>query len=171
MSKTLGTTLSLLALTLLPASAVISSSYESGLPEDLASLQHVNSLVVPDTDSPIHGIHHFYANQSAVKTLRTGTSDGAYPDGSVFVGAVFALERSKDGQYIMEGKREAYTVMRKASTDQATSETGGWHFAMFTATGEKMDIDPVKDCFGCHRPHAGTDFVMSELLALPPDSR
>lgn len=170
MSKTLGTTLSLLALTLLPATTVISGSSESGLPEDLASFQHVNSLVVPDSDSPIHGIHHFYANQSALKTLRTGISDGSYPDGSVFVGVVFAPEKTKDGRY-MEGKRAAYTVMRKASSDQATRETGGWHFAMFTATGEKMDVDPVKDCFGCHQPHADTDFVMSDLLPLSPASK
>ena len=153
------------ALLLLIAATVISSSHETGLPEDLASFQHVNTLVVPDTTSPIHGIHHFYANESALKTMKAGVEGGSYPDGATFVGVVFAPHKTTDGRY-REGDRAAYTLMRKDAGNEATSETGGWHFVMFTAGGEKMDIDPVKNCFGCHQPHQKTDFVMSELLAI-----
>ena len=170
MSRILATTISLLALALLLAATVTSSSHQPGLPQDLASFQHVNTLVVPDTTSPIHGFHHFYANESALKTLKAGVGDGSYPDGALFVGVVFAPEKTGDGRY-MEGKRAAYTVMRKATDDEATQNTGGWHFAMFTAAGEKMDIDPARACFGCHQPHAETDFVMSELLALSPRNK
>ena len=135
---------------------------EPKLPPDLATYTHVNSLVVPDSDSPLHGMHHFYANKSARAVLEAGGAEN-YPDQSIFVGKVYSLVETDEGRY-QEGDLVAYTLMRKASGAKETQETGGWRFAMLDSEGNPKDIDPVADCFECHRPHADTDFVLSEPL-------
>ena len=165
MSKRIGIALTLTLLVFLFAATVTSSQHEADLPPDLVSWLHINSLVVPDTASPIHGIHHFYANESAVNTMTGGLDGGSYPDGAAFVGVVFAPVKTDEGRF-KEGDRVAYTLMRKDSGNEATANTGGWHFVMFSADGSRMDIDPVKNCFECHQPHSKTDFVMSEMIDL-----
>ncbi len=132
------------------------------LPEDLDDFEHVNTLVVPDAGSPIHGFHHFYVDDRGREIFRNGGSD-EYPDGTVFVGKVYAPGETAEGRY-QEGDLVAYTLMEKDAGSQTTHATGGWHFVMLDAEGEPKRVDPVEACFGCHEPSPETDFVLSTPL-------
>ena len=132
------------------------------LPDNLDTFEHVNTLVVPDPDSPIHGIHHFYANHRAAAALEAGGSD-EYPTEAIFVGKVFKPVKTDEGWYT-EGDLVAYTLMEKDPVDVAARVTGGWHFVMYDAEGASKGVDPVEACFGCHEPSPETDFVLSTAL-------
>ena len=133
-----------------------------GLPDDFDGFVHINSLLVPDDESPIHGFHHFYMNNRALGTFRGGGTD-EYPDGTIIVGKVYAPEKTDEGRY-REGELAAYTLMQKEAGALETRATGGWHFVMFDAEGANKGVDPVQACFGCHEPSPGTDFVLSSPL-------
>jgi len=137
-------------------------SQELSLPADLHQYDHINTLVVPSADSPIHGIHHFYMSENGRDLFLDGGTD-QYPDGTVFVGKVYQPVETEEGRY-REGALAAYTLMMKDSGSEATGETGGWHFAMFGPDGTNRGVDPVEGCFGCHQPSSDTDFVLSKPL-------
>lgn len=118
--------------------------------------------VVPSSDSPIHGMHHYYANEPGRTTLSNGGSND-YPDGTVFVGKVYAPVETDDGRY-KEGNLVAYTLMQKDARTNETEATGGWHFVMFDAEGKNKNVNPVQDCLGCHQPSAEADYVLSTPL-------
>ena len=132
------------------------------LPDSLDTFEHVNTLVVPDPDSPIHGIHHFYANDRAAAAFDAGGSD-EYPTEAIFVGKVFKPVKTDEGWY-KEGDLVAYTLMEKDPVDVAARVTGGWHFVMYDAEGAVKSVDAVEACFGCHEPSPETDFVLSTPL-------
>lgn len=132
------------------------------LPEDLDTFSHVNTLVVPDSESPIHGVHHFYANDRARRAFESGGSD-EYPDEAIFVGKVYKPVKTDDGRY-KEGDLVAYTLMEKDAVDVSAEATGDWHFVMYDAEGTNKNVDPAKNCFGCHEPSPETDFVLSTPL-------
>jgi hypothetical protein len=132
------------------------------MPDDLSAYEHVNTLVVPRSDSPIHGIHHFYVNRRGLTHFEDGGTE-QYPDRTIFLGKVFAPVETEDG-WIREGELVAYTLMQKDADAESTADTGGWHFVMYDAQGGAKDIDPAKDCFGCHEPSPETDFVLSQPL-------
>lgn len=135
---------------------------DPGLPEDFDGFVHINSLVVPNQESPIYGIHHFYMNDLALGTFRSGGTR-EYPDGTVIVGTVYTPVKTEKGRY-KEGDLMAYTLMQKEADAVETMATGGWHFMMFEADGQSTGVAPVKDCFGCHEPSPETDFVLSTPL-------
>jgi hypothetical protein len=57
-------------------------------PANLSGYRFVSALVVNDTENVIHGFHHFYVNETGLEPLAKG---GPYPDGTVFLGMVYAL--------------------------------------------------------------------------------
>jgi hypothetical protein len=132
-----------------------------GLP-DMAAYTHINTLVVPDSESPIHGIHHFYMNDVALKTFRQGVNGGEYPEGAIIVGKVFKPVTTEEGR-IREGDLAGYTYMEKQPMPM-TERTGGWRFVKYSPAGEQMGVNPVQDCFSCHEPSKETDYVLSEPL-------
>ena len=132
------------------------------LPENLQNFKHINTLFVVDSESPIHGIHHFAIGKKGREAfLQGGTEE--YPEGTTFLGRVYKPVQTKDGRY-KEGKLVAYTMMHKDPSSKATKDTGGWHFVMFGPNGENKGVDPVKSCFGCHKPSPDTDYVLSTPL-------
>ena len=133
------------------------------LPENMKEFRHVNTLVVPDKESPIHGIHHFYLSETGMETFMSMEEGKTYPNGTVFIGKVFKVTETDEGRY-KEGDMAGITMMRKDSGSEMTKDTGGWHFVMFSPKGEAKDIDPVKACFQCHKPHEESDFVLSKPL-------
>jgi hypothetical protein len=151
-----------LLLGLLAVSAAVAGDAVS-LP-DMDDFAHINTLVVPDKESPIHGIHHFYMNPKGLEVFAQAAQGQAdYPEGTVIVGKVFKPEKTQEGRY-KEGGLAAYTYMEKAPGAEGTDDTGGWRFAMLTPEGTDMGVDPVKNCFGCHKPHKDTDYVLSTPL-------
>lgn len=135
---------------------------QPSLPDDLGQYEHINTLVVPGSESPIHGIHHFYMNPLGFEIFLNGGTE-EYPDGAIIVGKVFKPLETEEGRF-KEGELAAYTLMVKDSDSPATRETGGWHFVMFGPDRENRGVDPVEGCFGCHAPSPGTDFILSTPL-------
>ena len=132
------------------------------LPRDMKNYRHINTLVVP-VDSSIHGIHHFYINVKGLETFKSEVEGDEYPTGTKIIGKVYKVVETGAGR-IKEGDLAAFTYMEKAPKVPVTKDTGGWIFAKFDAKGNRVQIDPVKDCFQCHRPHSKSDFVLSEPL-------
>jgi len=161
--KRAGAAIAAAALATVALAVAASEHQEPTLPADLTDYEHINTLVVPDAESPIHGIHHFYMGPTGRQEFRAGGTD-EYPDGTTIVGKVFAPVKTDDGRY-MEGDLVAYTMMKKDAGAQATAATGGWHFTMHEPGGEAKGVDPAQACFGCHQPSPRTDFVLSTPLA------
>ncbi|MCF7989595.1 MAG: BON domain-containing protein [Thiohalocapsa sp.] len=125
-----------------------------GMPDTLEGYRFVNAFVVSEPDNPLHGFHHFYVNDRGVEAFRKG---GPYPEGSEFLGLVYALEQGEGT--LNEGEPAAVAVMRKVA---AAEDTGGWRFALFGNDGTAKDIDEAKDCFECHTQVADRDYVFSK---------
>ncbi|HSO06630.1 MAG TPA: cytochrome P460 family protein [Pelomicrobium sp.] len=158
------------AASLLAAGAALAADSAVSLPTDLGGYRHINSLVVPNPTSPISGIHHFYIGETGRLEFLDGLGGKPYPAGTTIVGKVFTVTKNAEGNY-KEGDIAAYTMMVKRPDDPKAQKTGGWRFAMFDSNGKPKDIDPVSACFGCHKPHAGTDYVISRPLGgIPPVS-
>ena len=153
----------LVALLCLCLAGILLGLQKAELPDDMDDFKHINTLVVPDKESPIHGIHHFYLNKKGMNTFHSMAEGKTYPDGTIFIGKVFKVVETEQGR-LKEGDMAAVTYMRKQIDSEETKNTGGWHFVMFTPDGTPKDIDPQKACFQCHKPFEKSDFVISQPL-------
>jgi hypothetical protein len=132
-------------------------------PQDFRSWQHVKSIVI-EPEHPSFavrgGIHHYYANELAMKGYRSGT----FPNGSVIVDeGVFTKAGEAQGKGItLEGERRTLDVMIK--NDRLYADTGGWgfdHFERNDRTGTP-DASRRAKCAGCHAT-AQRDHVFSSV--------
>lgn len=132
-------------------------------PRDFRSWRHVKSIVV----GPEHrsfpnrgGIHHYYANDKAMKGYRTGT----FPNGAMIVDeAVFAKDGTDQARGILlEGDRRALDVMVK--DDRRYKDTGGWGFEHFEGdtTAATLSATARTNCHACHAK-AKRDHVYSAV--------
>lgn len=144
-----------LALVLAAAGSVWAAE---ALPKDLAKYKHIGSLIIPDKNSPLFGIHHFSMNKKGLEAFKKGK---AYPDGSVIVGQVYEVVTTPEGA-MSEGKKLFNTYMRKDA--KKAKDTGGWVFAAFAPDGKQIEKDVKKDCFGCHTAVKDSDYVFSKPL-------
>jgi hypothetical protein len=151
-------TLALVAVTTIAAQ----SADDLKLPTGYRNWFHVNTMVV-DKASPLFGslggMHNVYANPSAVAALKKG---GPYPNGSQFVTDLHDFTIT-DGSYV-EGARKGVATMVKDSKKYAS--TGGWGF-QFWAEGDvkKPQVtDASKQCYECHEPKKGQDYVYSTYI-------
>jgi Cytochrome P460 len=110
------------------ASAVAQEAAKVDYPTGYRDWTHVKSMVI----QPGHqlyesfgGIHHIYANQSALEGYRTGS----FADGSVIIFDL--LEATAADNAITEGKRKVLGVMQKDG--KRFAGTGGWGFEGFAA--------------------------------------
>jgi Cytochrome P460 len=132
-------------------------------PRDFRSWHHVKSIVIGPEHRTFQvrgGIHHYYANDQAMKGYRTGT----FPNGSVIVDeAVF----TKDGEnqakgILLEADRRGLDVMVK--NDRLHKDTGGWgfeHFNRDSATAT-LSAEARSTCEECHAK-AKRDHVYSSV--------
>lgn len=127
-------------------------------PEGYRQWTHVKSMVIQPGHAladPFEGIHHVYANDKALRGLKTGK----YPDGAVFVFDL--LEAGAADHALTEGSRKLRGVMQRDA--RRFRDTGGWGFEAFA--GDSRDRRLVKDggqsCFACHRDAEKTAFVFS----------
>jgi len=137
--------LSLFAALFLSAAATMAED-GTAPPKNFRSWAHSKSTVVADKSNPLHGVHNQYVNPSALRTLRKG---GEYKDGATFVDSVNAVVET-NGIY-SPGTRAKTLVMIRSKKAGAT---GNWVFQAFDPAGKPLKIDPVKDCFECHRSGA-----------------
>ena len=120
---------------------------------------HVKSMVI----QPGHqlyesfgGIHHIYANQSALEGYRTGS----FADGSVIIFDL--LEATAADNAITEGKRKVLGVMQKDG--KRFAGTGGWGFEGFAAGDPARPVvgqNARTACFECHTAQKDHDYVFS----------
>jgi hypothetical protein len=128
-------------------------------PEDYRNWTHIKSMVIQQGHSlyeSFGGIHHIYANKSALKAIEEGKP---YPDGAVLVFDL--LEAKSENNAIVEGSRKILGVMQKDSKKFA--DTGGWGFEGFKGdTKERAVADPKGACFSCHEAQKKTDYVFGK---------
>jgi hypothetical protein len=128
-------------------------------PEGYRSWTHVKSAVIlpgHPLEASFGGIHHVYANRSAV----IGLKSGHYADGSVLVFDLLAAD-AKDNA-VGEGGRKFVAVMQRDARGYAS--TGGWGYEAFAGDSktERVVKDGGTSCQACHQSRAQQGFVFSE---------
>jgi hypothetical protein len=102
------------------------------------------------------GIFHFYANDKAMRGLRTGS----YPQGAVL--AEEMLEFIGEGG--KEGERRLVGVMVKDSRHYAA--TGGWGYGNYESGGRTntLDAKAQDECYQCHLKRKDQGYVFSQYV-------
>jgi hypothetical protein len=140
---------------------VCSSSQEQKVayPDGYRNWAHVKSMIL-QPGHPLYesfgGIHHIYANEPALKALKSGSKH--FPDGAVLVFDL--LEAVEAENAVTEGARKVVGVMEK---DKARfADTGGWGFEGFKGdTRERVVTNATAQCYTCHTSQTENDFVFS----------
>lgn len=150
----------LAAITLGLSLQVVAGGDKVAYPEGYRSWTHVKSMILEPghpLENPFQGIHHVYANDKAVKGLKSGK----YPNGSVIVFDL--LNYNQGGNAIQEADRKLIGVMVKDRN--AYAKTGGWGFEGFAGDSKtkRLVTDGGASCFGCHTPQKDSDYVFSKL--------
>jgi len=106
-------------------------------------------------------------NAIAVAALHAGTKP--LPDGSVLAKVAWKAEKhpSFPVATVPDGFAQVEFMVKDAKKYQAT---GGWGFARFVGNGLKpygKDTSFVGECFGCHTPVAGNDYLFTHLVTTP----
>ncbi len=104
-----------------------------------------------------NGIFYFYANDLAMKALRSG----AYADGAIIAEEMleFAVNDKGNGG---EGRRVLTAVMVKDSRRYA--ETGGWGFGNFDegSKANTLDAKAQQACYQCHTARKDHGYVFTQ---------
>ena len=128
-------------------------------PESFRDFVHVKSTVVgPEAKSfPAQGgLHHFYANEAALK----GHQGGTFPDGAVLIDDLLEAT-TKDGITTSGPRRHTAVMVRDAAKFAAT---GGWGFEGFAGdskTERAVGANAATACFACHQARKPNDYVFS----------
>ena len=106
-----------------------------------------------------NGIFYFYANDLAMKGLRTGT----YADGAIIAEEMLEFQVGDKGGG-GEGRRVLTAVMVKDSRRYAA--TGGWGFGRFYegSKANTLDAKAQQACFQCHVPRKDQGYVFTQYV-------
>lgn len=140
--------------------AGVAASGAIAYPEGYRAWTHVKSMIIEPghpLENPFAGIHHVYANKSAL----SGLQHGNYPDGAVLVFDLLAAKQ--DANAVVEGPRKLIGVMVRDAKKYAA--TGGWGFEAFAGDSktERIVNDGGQSCFACHQARKDHAYVFSEL--------
>jgi len=106
-------------------------------------------------------------NEIAVAALRAGKKP--LPDGSVL--AKVAWKADKNPSFPVATEPTAFVQVEFMVKDAAKYKaTGGWGFARFVGNELKpygKDAGFVGECFGCHIPVAGNDYLFTKIVKTP----
>jgi len=106
-------------------------------------------------------------NDIAVAALRAGKKP--LPDGSVLAKVAWKAEKHPDFPVATEpGAFVQVEFMVKDA--KKYKDTGGWGFARFVGNELKpygKDAAFVGECFGCHIPVAGNDYLFTRIVKTP----
>jgi hypothetical protein len=148
------------ALTGLAAASAHADSSTVPYPQGYRTWQHVKSMQILPGHAlydAFGGIHHLYANRSAMEGYRTGR----FRDGAVIV---FDLLAVNDGDKVVtEGARKIVGVMHRNARRYAA--TGGWGFEGFVGesrTQRAVGSNAAQACFACHTTRKDQGYVFSE---------
>ena len=156
-----------LAFTFIQAPLVRADGGTVSFPDGYRSWAFLHSSLVPPgfpgfSKSPCvkpctNGIFYFYANELAMKGLRTG----AYADGAIIAEEMLEFlvgDKGNGG----EGRRVLTAVMVKDS--QRYAATGGWGFGNFNE-GSKvntLDTKAQQACYQCHTSRNDSGYVFTQ---------
>lgn len=106
-------------------------------------------------------------NETAVAALRDGVKP--LPDGSVL--AKVAWKAVKHPSFPVATEPGEFVQVEFMVKDaKKYKETGGWGFARFVGKELKpygKDAGFVSECFGCHTPVAGNDYLFTRMAVTP----
>ena len=106
-------------------------------------------------------------NETAVAALRAGKNP--LPDGSVL--AKVAWKAEKHPNFPVATEPGAFVQVEFMVKDaRKYKDTGGWGFARFVGNDLKpygKDAGFVGECFGCHIPVAGNDYLFTKIVKTP----
>lgn len=131
-------------------------------PDGYRTWFHVKSATVNEGNkafAKFGGIHHIYANPTAVK----GFAEGTFEDGSVLVFDLLEFHTGEDFA-TREGARRHIDVMAKDAT--RFKDTSGWGFEEFTPKAGRagtLSIEGARACAACHASRKETDGVFSSI--------
>ena len=138
-------------------------------PEGYRSWTFLHGSLVPATaagfsKSPCakpctNGMFYFYANDLALKGLRTGT----YPDGAIIAEELLEFSVNEKGAGA-EGRRALTAVMVKDSKRYA--DTDGWGYGSFDE-GSKintLDANARRNCHSCHVSRKDSGYVFTKYV-------
>ncbi|WP_457600633.1 cytochrome P460 family protein [Hydrogenivirga sp.] len=121
---------------------------------------HVKSMVIYSDKHPLYnpfgGIHHVYANGTALKAVKK-SAGRKFPDGSVV--AFLLYEAKESGGAYTEGRKKIEAFMVKDS--RRYKDTGGWGFFAYDGSGRSLVKNMKRDCFSCHTQARELDYVFS----------
>ncbi len=124
------------------------------LPKSYHTWQKSERKVVTDKNSLFYGVHYLYADKKAFQGYQAGNK---FREGSRIIVEFFNIK----GTASVDGPLNMIVLMQK---DSRQKDTGGWLFAGYSADGRPSGIDPLKNCFDCHRQEAGhREFVISTI--------
>lgn len=130
------------------------SATEPLLPKGYHAWQKSGRKVVTDKSSLFYGIHYLYADKKAMQGYQAGNK---FREGSRIVVEFFNIK----GTSAADGPLNMIVLMQK---DKRHKDTGGWLFAGYSQDGRPSGLDPLKNCFECHRKEAAhKDYVISTL--------
>jgi len=156
-----------LLFTLIKAPSVRADEESVVYPEGYRSWTFLHGSLVPGgfpgfAKSPCvkpctNGIFYFYANDLAMKGLRTGS----YADGAIIAEEMLEFKVGDKGNG-GEGRRVLTAVMVKDSRRYAA--TGGWGFGNFTEGNKTntLDAKAQQTCYQCHVPRKDHGYVFTE---------
>jgi hypothetical protein len=157
------------ALALFPTPLVRADDATVAFPEGYRSGTFLHTSLVPADFSAFakspcvkpctNGIFDFYANERAMKGLRSGV----YDDGAILTEEMLEFNLGEKG-YGAEGRRVITGVMVKDSRRYAS--TGGWGFGNFDE-GSKvntLDTKAQQACFQCHVSKKDSGYVFTKYV-------
>ncbi len=129
---------------------------------DYRQWTHVKSMVIHDPAHPLFkdfgGIHHVYANDRALPSVRG--EKPSFPDGSQLVFVLYDI-KNNGGAYVATDKKVTAVMVKGRNRFKAT---GGWAFQAWDPDGKPLVTDGGANCFACHRDGAAqTDYVFSRF--------
>ncbi|RJQ24039.1 MAG: cytochrome P460 [Nitrospiraceae bacterium] len=125
-------------------------------------------LIAPSHRSDNNTIRAVLGNDIAIRAARKGKTN-PWPDGTTFAKLVWKdRTHEKWPTATIPGDFVHAEFMIKDSKKYAA--TGGWGFARWLGLEQKpygKDAGFVQECFGCHTPVKGNDYVFTHPAELP----
>jgi len=154
------------------ALSVISFAYASGppvAPNGIALIEGFRDwqVIAPSYRSDKGHIRLVLGNPTAIRAFREGKRP--FPDGTIL--AKVAWNVAKLPKFPVAEVPATFAQVEFMIKDSGKyKKTGGWGFARFVGenfTPYGKDAGFVQECFGCHTPVAGNDFVFTHWAGVP----
>jgi hypothetical protein len=124
-------------------------------------------VIAPSFRPDKEHIRLIMGNEAAVRACREGQRP--FPDGAIFAKIAWSARKHPDfPAAVIPGPFAQVEFMIKDS--RKFKATGGWGFARFV--GKELqpygrDAGFARECFSCHEPVAGNDFVFTSWAGIP----